>query len=272
MQTYSASNRTLPCAAVSAEMMPGHWLLAKLGKRVLRPGGLKMTRWLLDALRISGLDEVVEFAPGLGATAKLVIEHRPKSYVGVERDNAAAAQVSKVIDSGVATCVVGRAEATELPTDCATIVIAEAMLSMQPDSQKAKIVGEARRLLKPNGRYAIHELCIQPADLPCAERQRIEQDLSQTIHAGVKPLTAAEWRQLLALQGFEVVSEQYAPMHLLKPLRILHDEGLTRFIRMIFNVLKDRAARHRVRQMRNVFRRHRKHLSAIALVAKKIEF
>jgi cyclopropane fatty-acyl-phospholipid synthase-like methyltransferase len=272
MQTYFASNQTLPCAAVPSEMMPGHWLLAKLGKRVLRPGGLKMTRWLLNALRISSADEVIEFAPGLGATAKMVIELHPMCYIGVERDQAAAAHVSKVIDSACATCIVGRADATELPSACATIVVAEAMLSMQPDSQKARIVAEARRLLRPNGRYAIHELCVQPADLPFAERQLIEQDLSQAIHAGVKLLTAAEWRQLLALQGFEVVSEQHAPMHLLRPLRVLHDEGLRQFVRFLVNVGKDRAARHRVRQMRDAFHRHRKHLSAIAIVAKKIEF
>ena len=30
----------LPGVALAAEKMPGHWLLARLGKRVLRPGGV----------------------------------------------------------------------------------------------------------------------------------------------------------------------------------------------------------------------------------------
>ena len=46
--------------------MPGHWLLAKLGKRVLRPGGLALTRAMLDRLNIQTQDSVIEFAPGLG--------------------------------------------------------------------------------------------------------------------------------------------------------------------------------------------------------------
>ena len=34
----------------SVEKMPGHWLLASLGKRVLRPGGLELTCRLLEEL------------------------------------------------------------------------------------------------------------------------------------------------------------------------------------------------------------------------------
>ena len=43
--------------------MPAHWLLARLGKRVLRPGGLGITRALLDGLAVGPEDDVVEFAP-----------------------------------------------------------------------------------------------------------------------------------------------------------------------------------------------------------------
>ena len=48
---------------VPTEKIPGHWLLAKMGKRVLRPGGLDLTRQLLKWLAIGQDDEVVEFAP-----------------------------------------------------------------------------------------------------------------------------------------------------------------------------------------------------------------
>ncbi len=52
-------------SAKSENKMPGHWLLAKLGKRVLRPGGLALTRAMLDRLNTnSGLRDRVR--PGLG--------------------------------------------------------------------------------------------------------------------------------------------------------------------------------------------------------------
>ncbi|MFP4173650.1 MAG: SAM-dependent methyltransferase, partial [Candidatus Hydrogenedentota bacterium] len=34
------------------ERMPGHWVLAQMGKRVLRPGGMELTRAMLEALAI----------------------------------------------------------------------------------------------------------------------------------------------------------------------------------------------------------------------------
>ena len=35
------------------DMEQGHWVLAKLGKRVLRPGGLELTRLMLDEMDIN---------------------------------------------------------------------------------------------------------------------------------------------------------------------------------------------------------------------------
>lgn len=37
--------------------MPGHWLLARLGKRVLRPGGHELTRQMLNGLSIKSSDD-----------------------------------------------------------------------------------------------------------------------------------------------------------------------------------------------------------------------
>ena len=68
---------------VDYEKVPGHWLLASLGKTVLRPGGIQMTRQML-----------VEFAPGLGITAKMTLENKP-TYTAIERDEEAAKSVQK---------------------------------------------------------------------------------------------------------------------------------------------------------------------------------
>lgn len=43
----SVEELDLPGSELDVAKMPGHWLLARLGKRVLRPGGLKLTRALL---------------------------------------------------------------------------------------------------------------------------------------------------------------------------------------------------------------------------------
>lgn len=251
------------------EKMPGHWLLAKMGKRVLRPGGLELTHRLLGELQIGGDDRVVEFAPGLGVTARLTLDRRPASYTAVERDARAADEVRRYLSAPDQKCIVGSAEETGLPEASASVVYGEAMLSMQPASVKSRIVSEAARLLVSGGRYGIHELCLVPDDVDPQIASAIAQELSGEIHVGVRPLTLQEWRALLEGAGLRVVGEHRAPMHLLEPARLIKDEGLLRAARFLWNVARHAEGRRRVLAMRAVFRRYRDHLCAVALVATK---
>ncbi len=74
---------------------PGHWVLARLGKKVLRPGGIELTKRMLQSLAIDKDDDVVEFAPGLGATARMTLSRRPRSYFAIERDKRDAESVCR---------------------------------------------------------------------------------------------------------------------------------------------------------------------------------
>jgi SAM-dependent methyltransferase len=249
--------------------MPGHWVLAKMGKRVLRPGGLRLTHQLLDDLDIGTADDVVEFAPGLGVTARLTLTRKPASYVAVERDAAAAETVRDYLSGTTYRCMTGSAEETGLPSACASVVYGEAMLSMQPATAKGRIIREAARLLRPGGRYGIHELCLIPDDVGDDVRQGIQRDLSDEIHVGVRPLTVAEWREILQSAGLEIVSQRSAPMHLLEPRRLVEDEGLLGATRFLWNVATHAAARKRVLRMRRIFRKYRNYLAAVAFVGRK---
>ena len=51
-----------------ADKAAGHWLLAQLGKKVLRPGGRETTNWLLSR--------------ALGGQIDVVIQRRLKSCAG----------------------------------------------------------------------------------------------------------------------------------------------------------------------------------------------
>jgi ubiquinone/menaquinone biosynthesis C-methylase UbiE len=260
----------LPGYDLRADKMPGHWLLARLGKRVLRPGGLAMTRALLADLHIAGNDDVVELAPGLGVTARMILNRRPHSYVGIERDEAAASWTARRVPQRPEVAVrIGQAEETGLADQCASVVIGEAMLSMNPPEHKQRIVSEAYRVLRPGGRYAIHELAIVPDEVPPEVKQDIEKALSAAIHVGARPLTPQEWSQLLQSAGFSVEQVRLAPMNLLRPARLIADEGLWGALRFIKNVARDGDARRRVLTMRRTFHRHRAHLSAISLIARK---
>ena len=265
-----ATNRHAhPGKELATAKMPGHWLLARLGKRVLRPGGLELTRRMLESLGVLSSDEVVEFAPGLGTTARMTLAKSPASYTGVERDEAAASQVREYLDGPGQQCRVGDAEETGLADETSTVVYGEAMLTMQRPPQKRRIVSEAHRILRSGGRYGIHELCLVPDELSEATKEEIQWELSGAIHVGARPLTPSEWRNLLETEGFVVGAESLAPMHLLEPRRMVQDEGLAGALRFVRNLLQDAEARKRVLTMRKVFRRHKGNLAAITLVGVK---
>lgn len=260
---------TLPGEQLKIEKMPGHWVLARLGKRVLRPGGMPLTRHLLNALRISSADDVVEFAPGLGVTARTTLTRNPASYTAVERDETAARIVAAYLTKNRQRCVVGSATDTGLPSESATVVYGEAMLTMHPPETKRAIIREAFRLLRPAGRYGIHEMSFLAERLEDTARAQTERDLTGVVHHGVRPLRISEWRTLLESEGFTVQTVNTAPMSLLEPGRVIQDEGFVRALRFAFNVLRDRQARQRLLEMRRVFRRNRNVLGAVAITAVK---
>ncbi len=256
-------------ARLDIAKMPGHWVLARMGKRVLRPGGLELTRRMLDNLAIGSNDRVVEFAPGLGVTARMALAHAPTAYTAIERDETAAAHMRSLLTNPSHRCLIGTAEQTRLDDAAATVVYGEAMLTMHAAAQKSRIVREAYRVLQPGGRYGIHELSLVPDELDDAFKDSVMRDLSAAIRVEARPLTTSEWRAALEAEGFEVVSTAHAPMHLLEPKRIIQDEGFGRAIRILFNVLRTPPARKRILAMRSIFRKYRAHLGAITLVARK---
>jgi ubiquinone/menaquinone biosynthesis C-methylase UbiE len=250
--------------------MPGHWVLARLGKRVLRPGGMELTRRMLKMIKVRCGDDVVEFAPGMGITARLTIESSPASYTAIERDEAAAKIVSAYLQGERQQCVVGSASNTGLPDECATVVYGEAMLTMQTEEMKRQIVREAYRLLKSGGRYGIHEMCLMSDSLDESKKKETERALTGVVHHGVRPLYVSEWSSLLQSEGFSVQSLDTAPMSLLEPGRLIRDEGLAGALRFAWNLMRDSEARQRVLEMRSVFRRQRHLLGAVAILARKL--
>ena len=110
-----------------------------------------------------------------------------------------------------------------------------------------------------------------PNDLDESTKLEIQNELSNVIHHGARPLTIAEWQGLLEAEGFLVQSHAQASMHLLEPWRLIQDEGMLGALRFAFNLLCYRDARRRVLAMRRVFSKYRDHLAAVMIVGQKQE-
>ena len=257
----------LPMSDRKTADLPGHWLFARLGKRVLRPGGLGLTQRMLADAALPGVD-VVELAPGMGRTAREILQREPRTYTGVEGDENAAEVVRGVVgDKGTVVC--GEASATGLADASADVVVGEAMLTMQSDTHKSEIAREAFRVLRPGGRYAIHELALQPDGVADEIKDEVRAALARSIKVNARPLTAEEWTKMLTEAGFRVDTVSYAPMSLLEPHRLIADEGVLGALRFIANVLRDGDARARVLNMRSTFRKYRQNMTAIEVIAEK---
>lgn len=247
--------------------LPGHWLLARLGKRVLRPGGRELTERILANAGLPGAD-VVELAPGLGITAMAVLRRNPSSYIAVEFDDDAAALTRAAVgERGHA--IQGEASHTGLPDASADVVVGEGLLTMQTDAHKAEIAREAYRVLRPGGRFATHDMVLQDG-VDDETKSEVRHALTRGIKATVEPLRAAEWRDLLTGVGFRVDAVSFAPLLMLEPRRVIADEGLVPSLRFAWNVVRDHDARNRVLGMRRTFRKYRDILSAIGIVATKV--
>ncbi|WIY83602.1 class I SAM-dependent methyltransferase [Propionimicrobium sp. PCR01-08-3] len=248
----------------------GHWLLAKMGKKVLRPGGIELTRKLLTQLNIGTGDKVVELGPGIGRTAEIVLAGNYATYIGVDPNQDARAQIAKVLAGHHdASVVQGDARNNGLPDASADLVISEAMLTMQSAADKQKIADEVFRTLAPGGRWGMHEMSLRPDDVDQSVVDQISKALSRTIKVGARPLTAADWTKLVTDAGFELEWQGHNSMRLVDPTRIIADEGLRGALRFFNNVRRNPEARKRILAMRKVFHDNQQNLGAIALVARK---
>lgn len=247
----------------------GHWLLAKMGKKVLRPGGKELTLKLVKGLDISTSDRVVEFAPGIGFTAMKVLEKNPGTYTGIELNEEAASNLRKKIYGPGRQIITGNASQVSLENDSADKVYGEAMLTMQADHRKSEIIKEAHRLLRKGGLYGIHELGLTPDGLDEKEKAKIQHELAVCIRVNARPLTQSEWVQLLEKEGFRIKEIHTNPMLLLETRRVVDDEGLFRSLKIGFNIIRQPKARRRINEMRCVFNRYKKQMNAVAIIAEK---
>ncbi|BAV94973.1 methyltransferase domain-containing protein [Ichthyobacterium seriolicida] len=252
-----------------SESSQGHWVLAKMGKRVLRPGGKELTRWLIENIDINPKSSVVEFAPGLGLTALLALEYKPSMYTGIEMIEDVANSLEKKIGSSNVKIVIANANKTSLSDEVATQVYGEAMLTMQSDNQKSDIIKEAYRILKKGGLYGIHELELVPNEIPDDHKKKIRLALSKEIKVNARPLTENEWVNILVKEGFKIKKIYRQPMRLLEIRRVIADEGVFNTLKILINVLSHPLERKRILAMRKLFFKYKPHMSSISIIAEK---
>ena len=131
------------------------YILAKLGKTRLRPGGKEATDWLIQQGAFSQDKQVLEVACNM-CTTSIYLAHTYGCHIqGVDINKKALEKAQENISAaGLESYIqVQQANAVKLPFDDNQfdIVLNEAMLTMLPIAIKEKALREYYRVLKPGG-------------------------------------------------------------------------------------------------------------------------
>jgi cyclopropane fatty-acyl-phospholipid synthase-like methyltransferase len=255
-------------ASLDFSTAPGYQVLAAAGKKILRPGGRLATEQLFTWADFKPGETVLELASSYGESAIAIAKRFNVSIVGVEQDPDSVAKARANIEaaglSDQITIVEGDIFQLDRITDKFDYVLAEAILTMQSNPGKAKILSIIRDRLKPSGKFLAHELLVH------SDEAQLRKSLSQAIRVNANPLSLAEWAAACENAGLTLQQQQTGSMKLLNLSQIVRDEGLLRTVKIAWNILTNPNLRHRILQIRRSFKQHQNQLGYIIFWAKVI--
>jgi len=253
---------------INLKTAPGHQVLAAAGKKALRPGGCAATEQLFAWADFKPGETVLELAASFGYSAISLAQRYGVQVVGIEKNpNSVTRAQANVAAAGLSdrvAIVEGDIFHLERIAEQFDYVLAEAILTMQSATGKAKILAGICDRLKPNGRFLSQELCVSGPNT-----DTIQQDLSRTIKVNANPLSPESW--IAACQQAGLIVEHYntGPMTLLNLRRIAQEEGAIALLTIGWNMLARPVLRQRILDMGKTFRRHNNNLGYVVLCAQK---
>lgn len=248
----------------------GHQVLATAGKKILRPGGRAATQHLFASANFKPGETVLELAASFGESAIALSKQFGVRVTGVEKNPESVARACTNIKTAGAAPLVQVIEGDIFFLDRISeqfdYVLAEAILTMQSPTGKAKVLKNIYDRLKPGGLFLSHELMVRSN-----REAEIHQALAQSLRVNSTPLTEAHWIEAFETVGLTVLQHQTGEMGLLKPTRIVADEGWIDAAKFFWKVLTQTQLRQRILTMRQAFQQYKQDLGYITLTAVKQE-
>lgn len=246
--------------------LPGHQVLALAGKKVLRPGGLTATQRLFRWADFQEGRTLLELASSFGLNLQTLANEYGLRVTGIDNNAASVAHARRELsNNGQNSVTVLQGDIMELDqlTERYDYILAEAIVTMQADRRKIKILENAFDRLKPGGKLLMHELVFTD------DVAAMHKDLSRLIKVNANALSPEGWAGVLERVGFEVRNVETGPMSLLTPSGLLRDEGLLGTLKLVGRVLSQPALRARVLAMRHFFASNQDKLAHITICAIK---
>ncbi|MGK7949148.1 MAG: cyclopropane-fatty-acyl-phospholipid synthase family protein [Xenococcaceae cyanobacterium] len=252
-------------ATLNFATAPGHQVLAAAGKKILRPGGKAATEQLFTWANFQPGETVLELAASFGESAIELAKRFNVRVVGVEKNPDSVAKAREKIKAlGLCdriTIIEEDILRLDKITDKFDYVLAEAILTMQSDVGKAKILAAIKNHLKPAGKFLSHEMVVYNNE------SEVRQSLSHTIRVNANPLSIKEWSQVCQQAGLTLQQQQTGKMGLLNLGQMLRDEGLLGTVKIAWNILINPNLRQRVLQMRQNFQKQHNNIGYIVFIS-----
>ena len=256
-------------ATLNLQTATAHQVLAAAGKKILRPGGKTATETLFTWANFQADQTVLELASSFGDSAISLAQRYGVRVVGVEKNPESVARARANVAAAGLTDRVQIIEGDVFHLDRMTeqfdYVLAEAILTMQSPTGKAKILAGIANRLKPGGKYLSHELLARDREI------EIHETLARTIRVNSTPLSEENWIATVEATNLRIKQHQTGAMMLLNPQQMLRDEGIGRMLQIVWNLLTNPTIRRRVFAMRQVFQKFQQDLGHIILCAEKVE-
>lgn len=199
-------------SATTTVPAPGRITPRHVGIWGMQPGGADGSAALVAGIGVTSGDRIVDLAPGTGDAAIDATASNIYAWTGICPTDRDADYLRASVPGTVTVAQTGTPDATGLQTASATAVISEGLLFALTPEDQAAVVTEAARLLRPNGRLGLHELCVRETGMSGAATESARDALAGSACGGLHPRTESGWRELLAAAGLEVESVQHFPL------------------------------------------------------------
>lgn len=224
-----------------------------VGRRILHPGGVRATQNLLNNLGIDNNKKVLDIACGKGLTSIYIAKKYGCQVVGIDiLDKSIEEATHAAKKEGVNHLVSfhqGDAHELQFSENEFDITVAQAMLILVKD--KAKVIQEATRVLKPNGHSGWIELSWKKQ--PTRDfLSTATKEICAVCIANVE--TFCHWEELFKGVGIRELKIDKHDMEYRGMRGMIEDEGLVNGFKIIYRLMTNSKIRKRMMKLDTFFK------------------